>query len=44
MITKITNGKLILPDGICEKNLYTEDGIIKKITEETLQTICFYFN
>ena len=36
MITKITNGKLILPDGICEKNLYTEDGIIKKITEENL--------
>lgn len=36
MITKITNGKLILPDGICKKNLYTEDGIIKEITEENL--------
>lgn len=36
MITKITNGKLILPDGIYEKNLYTEAGIIKKITEENL--------
>ncbi len=36
MITKITNGKLILTDGIFEKNLYIEDGIIKAITEENL--------
>ena len=36
MITKITNGKLILSDGICEKNLYIENGIIKAITEENL--------
>lgn len=36
MITKIINGKLILPDGIYEKNLYIEDGKIEAITEENL--------
>ena len=36
MITKITNGKLLLPDEICEKNLYFENGTITAITEEEL--------
>ena len=36
VITKISNGKIILPDGIVEKNLYIEDGIIKSITDENL--------
>ena len=36
MITKIKNGKLLLPDGICEKNLYFENGTITAITEEEL--------
>ena len=36
MITKIKNGKLILPDGICEKNIYFEDGKITAITNENL--------
>ena len=37
MITRIKNGKLILPDGICEnKYLYFEHGKITAITSEEL--------
>ena len=36
MITKIKNGKLILPNGICEKNIYFEDGKITAITNDNL--------
>ncbi len=36
MITKIKNGRLILPDGIFEKNLYIENEKILAITEEEL--------
>jgi len=37
MITKITNGKFILPNGICEGiNLYLEDRSILEITSEDL--------
>ncbi len=36
MITKIKNGRLILPDEIAEKNLYIKDGKILAITEEEL--------
>lgn len=36
MVTKIKNGKLITPQGILEKNLYTENGRIISITDENL--------
>ena len=36
MITKIKNGKLILPKGICEKNIYFEDGKITAITNDNI--------
>jgi len=37
MVTKIKNGKLITPDGIIQKNLYTENGKIISITDENLK-------
>ncbi len=36
MITKIKNGRLILPDGIVEKNLYIKDKKILDITDADL--------
>lgn len=40
MITKIKNGRLILPDEIAKKNLYLKDGQILKITEDELFFDC----
>lgn len=40
MITKIKNGRLILPDGIVEKNLYIKDGKILDITTDEISFDC----